>query len=80
MRHKSLIAALLLPVPFAALPVIAVMVSQLGGGGGPTRIAINPAPIEQRLNQADTTGHTLAHNVTDTHAGCSDEYLPPVEG
>ena len=79
MRKKSLIAALLLPLPFAALPVLAVFVGHMGGDSGPSAVAINPVPIERQVDQMPASGRTLAHNVADPTSGCPGESLPPAE-
>lgn len=80
MRHKSLVAALLLPIPFAAMPVLAVFVSHLDGSGSAHGVALNPAPIQLQLEQIHTHGHTLAHNVADSTSGCPGDSVPPFEG
>jgi hypothetical protein len=80
MRQKSLIAALLLPLPFAALPVLAVFVNHFGGDSQSSHLTVNPVPIERQIEQLQPTGHALAHNVADPSSGCLGDALPPVEG
>jgi hypothetical protein len=78
MQRKSLFAALLLPVPFAALPLAALLF---------TTAHTTPAIAVQQ----DTTAtihiglgagaFPLTLNVADSpHPGCPDKSTPPIEG
>ena len=80
MRKKSLIAALLLPLPFAALPVLAVLAAHFMSPGHAGKVAINPVPVQQQIHETRTSGHAMAHSVADPFDGCSEDSPPPVEG
>lgn len=71
MRRKALIATVLLPLPFAALPLAGVL---LGMGGGPSNLAIESRTAVTSQVQVDlSTLQTipLARGVTDPlGAGC----------
>ena len=80
MRRTSLLAALLLPLPFTALPVVAVL---LGGAGsvGERQLAINPAPIQQQAAEAPVSTSPLAYGVSETlRYGCHGEAPAAIEG
>lgn len=85
MRRKML-GALLLPVPFAALPIAAVFFSSTPAASEGL-IVQTPMPLEQRAAAAasteapvDTTGGaTLAYGIGDQTGECGG-YPPAVEG
>ena len=65
MQRKVLIATLLLPLPFAALPLVGVLV---GMGGGARSVAVESRAVEQRQVQFDwpnTQVNPLAMGVSD---------------
>lgn len=51
MRRKALIATLLLPLPFAALPLVGVL---FGMSGGPGTVIVDARRVEDRPMQFDT--------------------------
>lgn len=80
MRRTSLLAALLLPLPFAALPVVAVL---LGGASsaGESQLAINPAPIQQQADEAPAGVSPLAYGVSESpQQRCHGEAPVAIEG
>ena len=80
MRRKSLLAALLLPLPFTALPVVAVL---LGGTGsaGQRDLAINPVPVQQQADEAALNSHPLAYGISESPLNaCPGESPSPIEG
>ncbi len=71
MRRKALIATLVLPLPFAALPLAGVLLGMTGGGH---TIVVNAPVVEQRQMQHDarwTQPHPLAYGISDPfESGC----------
>lgn len=71
MRRKALIATLLLPLPFAALPLAGVL---LGMTGGAQTIVVNAPQVEQRQMQQDVPWvepNPLAYGISDPfESGC----------
>ena len=87
MRRKML-GALLLPLPFAALPIAAVLFSAAPAATGDGLVVQTPQPLEQPVDavaNADqpvgaTPDATLAYGVgSQPDNGCG-EYRPAVEG
>lgn len=83
MRRKML-GALLLPLPFAALPIAAVLFSAAPAATGDGLVVQTPQPLEAVAN-ADlpvgaTADATLAYGVgSQPENGCG-EYRPAAEG
>ncbi|MEP7215244.1 MAG: hypothetical protein ABI782_03275 [Anaerolineaceae bacterium] len=71
MQHKALIATLLLPLPFAALPLVGVL---LGMTGGSPAVIVDAQQVEQlqsQFNLTNTQANPLAYGISDpSHAGC----------
>ena len=68
MRRRALIATLLLPLPFAALPLIGVL---LGMSGGPETVVIDRRLVEDRqmrYNVPEPT-HSLAYGAAELPQG-----------
>lgn len=79
MRRNALIAALLLPLPFAALPVVGVLL----GMSGPEEIVIDARVAEQAAPKWDLPAEvgSLAYGVSETsHWDCSDASVSRIEG
>lgn len=79
MRRNALIAALLLPLPFAALPVIGVLL----GMSSPDEIVIDARVAEQSAPKWDLPRDegSLAYGVADTSKGdCADASVSRIEG
>ena len=72
MRRKALIATLLLPLPFAALPLVGVL---LGMAGSSHTIIVDAREIGQLQSQLNLTGTQvapLAYGISDPfQAGCA---------
>ncbi len=80
---RKMLGALLLPLPFAALPVAAVMFSATPAPGDGGLVVQTPIPIEQQTEQmaADLPGlaggdSTLAYGVGSRAADCVDNPTP----
>lgn len=86
MRRKML-GALLLPLPFAALPIAAVLFSAAPATNNEGFVVQTPMPLEQPAAAVasteapvDTTGDaTLAYGIGSQTGECGD-YRPAVEG
>lgn len=83
MRRKML-GALLLPVPFAALPIAAVFFSS-APAATEGLVVQTPMPLEQRVASAvapvDATGDaTLAYGIGGPTVSECGDYQPAVEG
>jgi len=72
MRRKALIATLILPLPFAALPLVGVL---LGMTGSSPALIVDARQFEQlqsQFNVADTQVAPLAYGISDPlRAGCN---------
>lgn len=87
MRRK-LLGALLLPLPFAALPVAAVLFSAAPAGNSDGLVIQTPLPLEQPVGAvaslelpAATSGDaTLAYGVGSRSESDCGDYRPAVEG
>ena len=80
MRRNAFIAALLLPLPFAALPVVGVLV---GSASGPNEIVIDASVTQQApsWDLPDGTQASMAYGVADTsHRSCENASVPLIEG
>ncbi len=81
MRRNAFIAALLLPLPFAALPVVGVLI---GMAGEPDEIVIDARVAEQQAPAWDlpaASQGSLAYGVSDTsHPACGDASVSRIEG
>ena len=69
MRRKAMIATLLLPLPFAALPLVGVL---LGMGGGSHTVVVDTRPAEARQIQLDSPkadAGSLAYGLSDPFQG-----------
>ena len=80
MRRNTFIAALLLPLPFAALPVVGVLV----GHGGPSNEIVIDASVTKQAPAWDlprTAEGSLAYGVADTsHNSCNGASVSLIEG
>lgn len=83
---RKMLGALLLPLPFAALPIAAVMFSPARAPGDGGLVVQTPMPFEQQASSlaADRAvpggeDSTLAYGVDSRSAGCVDA-LPPYGG
>lgn len=65
MRRKALIGALLLPLPFAALPVLAVLMGGLVSSSAPDTLLQAPAAIQDTAADYPQPGSTLAYGLTE---------------
>ena len=83
MRHKSWIAAFLLPLPFAALPLLAVAFGHFDGGN-PDRLTLNATPVQMQIGDgpvAPSQPHSLAYGITESSPdGCLTASNPTIEG
>jgi hypothetical protein len=80
MHRKSMIAALLLPLPFAALPLLAFAVGHFSPSAAHPQLTITSVTIQQPANLENQAGHrTLAYGVTDSQDPCADTSTPRVE-
>jgi len=80
MRRKALIGALLLPLPFAALPVVAVLMGGLASNPGDQQLIQSPAPIHDTIVDSQGLGAALAYGVTEsTYDGCSRDTVSNIE-
>ena len=81
MHRKSMIAALLFPLPFAALPLIALAVGHFSPSTERPQLTINSVTIQHPASiDGGATGHrTLAYGVTDSQDPCVDASTPRVE-
>jgi hypothetical protein len=78
MQRKSLFAALLLPVPFAALPLAALLFTHVDST--PAIIVRQDAAATFRIGPGLQVS-PLTLNVADSpHKGCPDKSTPPIEG
>jgi hypothetical protein len=84
MRQKSWIAALLLPLPFAALPLIAVAYSHFQGPSGSSHVVLNSAPVELHIGDGPVLApahRSLAYGIAAPSAdGCLGDTASPTEG
>lgn len=79
MRRNVFIAALLLPLPFAALPVVGVLV----GGAGSNEIVIDASMTQQApaWDLPESIQSSMAYGVADTsHRNCENASVPLIEG
>jgi hypothetical protein len=83
---RKMLGALLLPLPFAALPIAAVMFNPARAPGDGGLVVQTPMPIEQQANSlaADLAApgggdSTLAYGVDSRSADCVDA-VPPYGG
>lgn len=71
MRRKALIATLLLPLPFAALPLVGVL---LGMTGGSHALIVDERQVERlqiQFTVTETQVAPLAYGISDPfYAGC----------
>jgi hypothetical protein len=80
MHRKSVIAALLLPLPFAALPLIAFAVGHFSPSPAHPQLTITSVSIQQPANiENGQAGHRLAYGVADSQDPCADTSTPRVE-
>lgn len=78
MRQKSWIAALLLPLPFAALPLIALAIGHFEGGSVTPELTVNPAPYEQQIGDGPAAvPHRLAYGSQAAPDGCAGAASSP---
>lgn len=78
MHRKSFAAALLLPLPFAALPLAVLLFSHVHSPAG---ISIPQGDAAAIRIDASPPTTPLTVSVTDSsHTGCRDASIPPIEG
>lgn len=71
MRRKALIATLLLPLPFAALPLVGVLLGMTGGSHTLVVDAPQREQLQIQFTVADPQVAPLAYGISDPlHAGC----------
>jgi hypothetical protein len=80
MRRKAFIGALLLPLPFAALPVLAVLMGGFASSSTNDALLQAPAPIQDAPVDQPHQGSALAYGVTEpTYDDCSRDTVSNIE-
>ncbi len=86
MARKSVLTALVLPLPFAALPLLSLVVGHFSGGSGGL-VVTEPVPVQRQLDQLqqdDTSrlaGHSLSYGITDpSRSGCEVGSTSTIDG
>ena len=80
--QRKMLAAILLPLPFAALPVAVVMVSAVFGPGGNDEVVLREAPsaiereyVSSEVPLIDAASLASIPTAAEFEPGCSDHDL-----